>query len=77
VEQTLKETCSIISNAILIGEGRKYLICLLTLKVQYDSDGRPTNNLDPSVQRFIYGMLNSKAKTIDEACDDPQVLNFI
>lgn len=36
IENSLKDICPLLSYVILIGDDRKYLICLLTFKVQND-----------------------------------------
>lgn len=36
MEDKLKELCPILSNVIIIGENRKYLVALLTLKMDVD-----------------------------------------
>ncbi len=39
-----------VSNAIVVGDRRKFLTCLLTLRVQVDADTQqPTDLLDPRV----------------------------
>jgi len=35
VEGHIKDKISFLSNVVLVGEGRKYLTCLLTLKVNW------------------------------------------
>ena len=32
IEQMIKEICPIISHAVVIGDGHKYLVCLITLR---------------------------------------------
>ena len=42
----LAELSEIVSNVMVIGDGRKYLTCLISLKCTLDQDGIPTNLLD-------------------------------
>ena len=53
IESQLKEACPILSQALLIGDEKKFLTCLITLKVVYDQQmGMPTNELTPEVVSF-------------------------
>ena len=49
IEHHLKSICPIISYDCLIGDGRKFLCILITLKVNYNDQGQPTQELDPNV----------------------------
>lgn len=57
IEVALKELCSIISHAVVIGDERKFLTCLVTLKCRVDHQssrgGRPSEELAPEVVSFI------------------------
>ena len=50
IEETIKEMLPCISNAILVGEKRKYLSCFLTFKVVVDKSNNdmPTDELTPA-----------------------------
>jgi long-chain-fatty-acid--CoA ligase ACSBG len=77
IETQLKEACPIIRQAVVIGDERKFLTCLFTLKVNYDRQlGRPTNDLSGEVLSFVH-TLSSKARTVMDAQSDPNVLTFI
>lgn len=48
IEIAIKEACPIISHVVVIGDERKYLTCLLTLKCKMDHQtrgGKPTQEL--------------------------------
>jgi len=61
----LKAACEpIISYCVLIGDKRKYLSVLMTLKVKYDKNGRATEELDPIVQSFLFRRFNQEITTI-------------
>uniref|UniRef100_A0A8B9LE99 long-chain-fatty-acid--CoA ligase n=1 Tax=Astyanax mexicanus TaxID=7994 RepID=A0A8B9LE99_ASTMX len=47
IEDALKEEVSIISNAMLVGDKKKFLAMLLTLKCKVDDNGDPTDELTP------------------------------
>jgi len=79
IEHHLKTICPIISYCCLIGDERKYLTILMTLKVQYDALGRPTDKLDPLVQSFFFRKFNPDhpITTVSEAQNSPVVTDFI
>ena len=61
----------------MIGDERKYLTCLFTMKTVFDTQlGKPTKLLTPEVLSIL-SSLNSKSRTSEEAVQDPLVLNFI
>lgn len=54
-----------ISQATVIGDSRKYLSILLTIKTTTDDDGNPTMELSPQALE-IAKSIGSTAKTISE-----------
>ena len=54
IESDIKDQLSsVVSQAIIIGDKRKYLSCLLTLKVEIDQETNlPTDRLDPVVRKW-------------------------
>lgn len=47
IENLLKQECSAVSNAFLIGDKRKFLSMLITLKTELNEDGSPKDDLAP------------------------------
>ena len=73
IEDSILEELPCISNAMLIGDRRKFLSCLLTLKVDVDADTlEPTNKLASAAVDWCKE-IGSKAKTVEEAIADPAV----
>lgn len=70
IEELLKERCKIISNIVVLGDYKKYLSALITLKI--DEKG----NLLPEVLDEIK-KLDSESTTIVEAMNDDKVKTFI
>lgn len=70
IESNIKKHLPIVSQVVVIGDKRKYLTCLVTLKTVVDSDNNPTNQLAQPIP-------GSSAKTVEEAANDPVVQSFI
>jgi long-chain-fatty-acid--CoA ligase ACSBG len=70
IEDLLKEKCKIISNIVVLGDDKKYLAALITLKI--DEKG----NLLPEILDKIKEM-ESDSKNIVEAINDEKIKIFI
>ncbi|XP_052448048.1 long-chain-fatty-acid--CoA ligase ACSBG2 [Carassius gibelio] len=66
IEDALKEEVSIVSNAMLVGDKKKFLSMLLTLKCNVDDNGDPTDELTPLAVEFCrqHGVIASKVSEI-------------
>lgn len=77
IEQNVKQELPYISNAFLVGDRRKFLSALLSLKTEVQpEDGTPLDTLQPSVQNWLK-TLGCPATTITEvlkAGPDPKLL---
>ncbi len=65
IEVSIKEVCPIINHAVVIGDERKYLTCLLTIKCRMDNQsggGRPSDDLAPEVVSYIQSSLGIRGK---------------
>ena len=62
IEDDIKDRLSsVVSQAVVIGDKKKHLSCLLTLKVEIDpSTNLPTDKLDPVVIDWCKSMLAEK-----------------
>lgn len=72
IEQQWKEICPAISNAMVIGEGRKYLTILLTLKVEVDIETQEPSNKLTGDAAATSAEIGSSATTVEEAAADPK-----
>jgi long-chain-fatty-acid--CoA ligase ACSBG len=72
IEDMVKDECKLISNVLLVGDGRKFLAALITLKNITASDGSPSNKL-PQDSVAILNKLGSEAQTVTEAVLCPKV----
>ena len=70
IEEALKESCKIISNIVVLGDDRKYLASLITLKT--DENG----NLTKEVLEFIKE-INSESANIVDAIDNENIKFYI
>ncbi|MCJ8746867.1 hypothetical protein PDJAM_G00146680 [Pangasius djambal] len=66
IEDAVKEELPIISNAMLVGDKKKFLSMLLTLKCKVDDNGDPTDELTPLAVEFCrqHGVMASKVSEI-------------
>lgn len=65
IENLLKDNLPFISNAVVIGDARKFLVVLLTFKFNQENE-KFTNELSPQTLKEFEN-IGSSAKTIDEA----------
>ena len=73
IEDQVKAHCPMVSNAVLLGDKRKFLACLLTLRVVVDAATlQPTSKLDANCLLAMRA-IGSAATTVDEAKVDPKV----
>lgn len=77
IEMALKDICPIISYCVVVGDRQKYLSMLITLKAGYDGYGKATEELDPSVQSFLFRKYAEPIRTIKEAMRSRDVQDFI
>lgn len=76
IENQVKEEIPFISNAMLIGDKKKYLVILLTLKYETDKEGKITQNLSKQYVP-LFKSIGSSARTYREAIQDKYLLEFI
>ena len=77
IEESIKKELPCISNAMLIGDRKKFLSCFLTLKVEVNGETmEPTNILTPLAVEWCREV-GSKANTVEEALADPEVKRAI
>jgi long-chain-fatty-acid--CoA ligase ACSBG len=71
IENEMKAAMVALSNCVVIGDRRKYLSMLISLKVEVDKDsGAPTDQLAADAL-FVAKQIGSSAKTVGEAAEDP------
>ena len=76
IENRIKSELDILSNVVLIGDQRKYLVSLIALKSVVDEDGVPTDDLDPTVIQQL-ASIGSSSTTVSQAQNDEVVRQFI
>lgn len=70
IENEMKAAMNALSNCMVVGDKRKYLAMLISVKVKVDSDGYPTNQLDADALH-VCKQLNSTATTVEDVAKDP------
>jgi long-chain-fatty-acid--CoA ligase ACSBG len=76
IEDSVKEKCKIISNAFLVGDGRKHLSILITFKTLPKPEGSFSHDLTPEVVSFVQ-TLNINVTTVDDLIKNPIICQFI
>merc|ERR1711971_1046287 len=79
IEDAIKEVLKdYIANCLVIGDKRKHLACILTLRTVLDDKNQPTDVLHPDVKEWADG-LGLEADTVEEfiAEDNPEVKSEI
>ena len=77
IEDSIKKELPCISNAMLIGDRKKFLSCFLTMKVEINGETmEPTNILSSQAVKWCKEV-GSKAATVEEAMVDPEVKRAI
>ena len=79
IEDDIKsELVDIVSQGMLVGDKRKHLAIILTLKTVLDSKNQPTDILHPDVKEWLESM-GSQAQTAEEliAEDSDEVREYI
>lgn len=81
IEDAFKNICPIVSNMMAVGDGRKYLAALITLKVVVDSNNGknlPTNNLTIFVRTFLEEELGvTGVFTTQDAMKNKKVMAYL
>eukprot|EP01135_Chromosphaera_perkinsii_P010621 Nk52_evm21s2192 gene=Nk52_evmTU21s2192 len=76
IENAIKEELHVLSNCFLIGDKRKFLSVLLTLKTDIDQDGNPTDKLNPTALNCLKSA-GIEATTVKEAIEHPEFKKHI
>ena len=65
VENFIKKVCPALSQAVMIGDKKKYCSIVVSIATEEDSDGSPTNQLQPHAK-----LVNPNVSTVEEAIKD-------
>jgi long-chain-fatty-acid--CoA ligase ACSBG len=77
IEVALKEACPIISHVVVIGDERKFLSALFTLKCRSDASQPRDTSVAPEVLSFLSGLGVRGKTTLSEIKQEPSVLTYI
>ncbi|XP_023334376.1 long-chain-fatty-acid--CoA ligase ACSBG2 [Eurytemora carolleeae] len=61
----------VISNVMVVGDKRKHLAAIVTIRSQLDAQGQPTDILHPDVKKWAEN-LGAEAETISELLEDEE-----
>jgi len=76
IEEEMKSAMLAVSNCMAIGDRRKFLTMLVSLKVDPDKDGNPSDNLAKD-SLFVGSQIGSTATTMTAAATDPKWIEYI
>jgi long-chain-fatty-acid--CoA ligase ACSBG len=77
IEEAMKDAMPALSNVVVIGDKRKFLVMLISLKVDVDPiSGLPTDKLSAAALS-IGDNIGSTATTTKEAAEDPKWIMYI
>ena len=69
-DEIKKELGTLISNIMVVGEKRRFLSCLITLKVKVDSDTlAPTSFLEDITKEWVTGVTGVNVETVSQVID--------
>jgi long-chain-fatty-acid--CoA ligase ACSBG len=71
IEEEFKKALPCLSNCMVVGDRRKFLTILLTLKCKVDSEGKPCDALDGAALKQS-SLIGSSATTVSEAMKCPE-----
>ena len=72
IEDHLKATTKLVSNVLLVGDARKYLAALITLRCALTPEGAPSDVLSPEALGILKAV-GCSAETVSAAVTDPKV----
>ena len=76
IENEMKAAMPAISNVVVIGDKRKFLTMLVSLKVEVNADGEPTDKLAGDAL-FVGKQIESPATLYSQAKEDEKWKNYI
>ena len=75
IEELIKRECPLISNAVLIGDKKKFLTVFLTIKTVVDKDTEsPTKTLTPTARDWCSSLGRPDIRSVDDILQDPDPL---
>ena len=78
IEKNIKnELSDIVSYAIVIGDKRKHLSCLITLKCKIDPNGVPEDILEDEAKKWCQNIANDNINTVQDARNNVEILEAI
>ncbi len=80
VEENVKKAMqSFISQVVVIGDQRKYLVCLITLLTKVDKNGQPLDELEDSVLSWCNKVLGpgAQVKTVSDFTNNEKLMRKV
>jgi long-chain-fatty-acid--CoA ligase ACSBG len=77
IENIAKEYMPYISNIMLIGDQRKFISCLISLRTISTPSEDPVRELDPEIISYFQKQGIPGLKTVDDAVDNQKVIDLV
>lgn len=74
IENLVKSECSALSNTFLVGDKRKFLTMLVTLKTEMNSEGAPCDDLTVETMKWLEGLGLSYTKLSEILAAGPDAI---
>ena len=71
------ELSEIVSNVMVVGDKKKYLTCLITLKCKMDQNGVPTNCLEDGVTKWCKQFSSEPVVTVEDFEKNSKLSEYI
>lgn len=77
IEMNVKEELPFVSNVMALGDHRKYIAAMISLKVTSQASETPNRILLPEVVEYLESQGIKGLKTVDEAVNNPEVKKLV
>jgi long-chain-fatty-acid--CoA ligase ACSBG len=77
IEMNVKEELPFVSNVMALGDHRKYVAAMISLKVTSQASETPNRTLMPEAVEYLESQGVRGLKTVDEAVNNPEVKKLV
>jgi len=77
IEHAFQEQCPVCANVMVVGDNRKFIAALITLKVAVDKEGKPAQELTKECQFQIKQLVGYEIHTVRQAKESQEFMKYI